>query len=129
MFNDIGNLLTAVLADIEVNVYVKSSDHRFLYINPETAKTFGASVDQVVGRFDIDVLPRNIAEQWRALDDKVFETGEKQQGEETFVEPDGRIRYFWSTKVLLCRPGAVTCVCGVLMSLLNFVRNISRNGL
>lgn len=106
------NLAIAVLTDIGVNIYVKSADHRFLYINPETARTLNTFVDNVVGRLDIDLLPRSVAEQLRALDDKVFETGEKQQGEETLIEADGKVRYFWSTKMLLRSPGVEDCLLG-----------------
>ncbi len=112
MLSSIENLAAAVLADIDVNVYVKSVDHRLLYVNPATARTFCASAEQVVGRLDTEILPQRVAEHLRELDAKVFETGEKQQGEETLIQADGSVRYFWSTKVLLRRPGFEDCLLG-----------------
>lgn len=117
MLNAIENLASAVLADIDVIIYVKSADHRFLYINRAATKTFHAPADQVVGRSDTELFPQSVAEHWHMLDDRVFETGERQQGEETFVEADGRVRHFWSTKMLLRRPGAEDCLLGYSMDI------------
>lgn len=112
MLRDIENLAVSVLANIDVDVYVKSVDHRFLYVNSATARTLGTPADQLTGRLDTDILPQRVAEHLRELDAKVFETGEKQQGEETFVGADGRVRHFWTTKVLWRRPGFEDCLLG-----------------
>ena len=112
MFSDSQKLTVALLDDIEVNIYVKSADRRYLYINPETARTFKLSADKVLGRTDAELFPEPVATHWRLLDDKVFKTGEKQQAEESLVNQDGSVRYFWSTKVLLQRPEQDDCLLG-----------------
>ena len=40
MLRDSETVTAALLDDIEVNIYVKSAQRQYLYINPETARTF-----------------------------------------------------------------------------------------
>jgi len=42
----------------------------------------------------------------------VFETGQPQYAEETLSEPDGSLRYFWSTKQLVKGPQDRDCLLG-----------------
>ena len=112
MLRDSETVTAALLDDIEVNIYVKSAQRQYLYINPETARTFRLPRGHIIGRTDFELFPEPVAQHWRALDDKVFTTGAKQQAEESLAGPDGSVRYFWSTKVLLRRPGQDDCLLG-----------------
>ena len=97
-------LLDAIVNNVDAHVYVKTRDRRFLYVNHKTAALFGLPADQVRGRLDEEVLPKRTADDFWALDHKVFESGLKQSGEESLEERGGELRHYWTVKVPIQLP-------------------------
>ncbi|MEV3828552.1 GGDEF domain-containing protein [Aeromonas allosaccharophila] len=92
-------LLEIVLANVDAHIYMKDSRHRFLYVNKKASALFGLPAEQIINRRDDEVIPAASACQLWRLDNRVFETGELQAGEETLTDSEGNQHYYWSVKV------------------------------
>lgn len=92
-------LLELILANVDAHIYMKDSKHRFLYVNQKVADMLGLPAEQIINRRDDEVIPAASACQLWRLDNRVFETGELQAGEEMLTDPEGNQHYYWSVKV------------------------------
>ncbi|MEH8198294.1 sensor domain-containing diguanylate cyclase [Aeromonas allosaccharophila] len=92
-------LLELILANVDAHIYMKDSQHRFLYVNQKVADMLGLPAEQIINRRDDEVIPAASACQLWRLDNRVFETGELQAGEEMLTDPEGNQHYYWSVKV------------------------------
>lgn len=101
-----------MLDGIDVGVYMKGKDRRYLYMNRFCAESIHRSPDEVIGLTDVEILPPEVERNIRRVDDLVFATGQPQRAEETLTEPDGSIRYYWSTKQLVKGPQDEDCLLG-----------------
>ncbi len=75
-------MLRTVLDSIQDAVYVKDAEGRYLLVNTEAARMLGRSIDEILGRNDLDVFPAHEAETVRANDRRVMESGIMQTWEE-----------------------------------------------
>lgn len=92
-------LLEIILANVDAHIYMKDNQHRFLYVNQKVADLLGLPAEQIINRRDDEVIPAASACQLWRLDNRVFETGELQAGEEMLTDPEGNQHYYWSVKV------------------------------
>ncbi len=92
-------LLEIILAHVDAYIYMKDTQHRYLYVNQKTSELFGMPPEQMVNMRDDDLLPAEIAAQLQQMDGKVFATGETQAGEECLFDEQGKMHYYWSVKV------------------------------
>ena len=105
-------MLDAIVNNVDAYCYIKTRDRRFLYANQQAAALFGQTPDAVVGKRDIDLMPVEVADHFWEMDRQVFETGQRQCGEEDFVQPGGNVRHYWTVKVPLCVPGQPEALIG-----------------
>lgn len=94
------NLLNIILNNMDSYIYMKDDKRNFKYVNSNVAKVFGYdSVEDVIGKKDIDVLPKEVADSFWEIDKKVFQLYEKQTAEEVFPNEKGETRHYWSIKL------------------------------
>jgi PAS domain S-box-containing protein len=106
-------LLTTVLENSAASIYAKRKDGRYTYLNHEMEALCNVVREQVLGKTDFEVFPREIAQQWRTNDLKTMATGELTVAEETIDSPRGE-RLVLSKKVPLISPGGeVEGICGI----------------
>jgi PAS domain S-box-containing protein len=96
--------LKAIVDNIPAAVYVKDREGRYLMINRRLELLHDHSRSQVVGRSEYDFFPRETADILRRNDQRVFETGEALECEETSLQPDGEHIYL-ALKFPLAEPG------------------------
>jgi PAS domain S-box-containing protein len=77
------SLLNAVVEGTPGAVFVKDLAGRYLMINSIGARSFGLTIDQVIGKDDHDLFPPQIASEIIEHDRRVLESGEPQTIEET----------------------------------------------
>lgn len=106
-------LLDAVLDNVDALVYMKDANRRFLYANQHVATVFGHPVEQIVGRLDTDLMPREVADRFWAQDQRIFASGQRQTSEESLVDAAGRQRHYWSVIVPCARPDGTPAVIGL----------------
>lgn len=105
-------LLDTVLDNVEAHIYMKGPDRAYLYVNGKVAQLYGRDVADIIGHTDQELLPPETAAQFRALDDRVFASGQRQAGHELVHDCHGVKHHFWSIKLALERPPLGRCLIG-----------------
>jgi PAS domain S-box-containing protein len=106
-------LLETVLENSAASIYAKRKDGRYTYLNHEMEALCNVVREQVLGKTDFEVFPREIAQQWRTNDLKAMATGKLTVAEETIDSPRGE-RLVLSKKVpLISAGGEVEGICGI----------------
>jgi PAS domain S-box-containing protein len=106
-------LLETVLENSAASIYAKRKDGRYTYLNHEMEALCNVVREQVLGKTDFEVFPREIAQQWRTNDLRTMTTGELTVAEETIDSPRGE-RLVLSKKVpLISASGEVEGICGI----------------
>ena len=106
-------LLETVLENSAASIYAKRKDGRYTYLNHEMEALCNVVREQVLGKTDFEVFPREIAQQWRTNDLKAMATGKLTVAEEAIDSPRGE-RLVLSKKVpLISASGEVEGICGI----------------
>jgi PAS domain S-box-containing protein len=106
-------LLETVLENSAASIYAKRKDGRYTYLNHEMEVLCNVTREQVLGKTDFEVFPRELAQQWRTNDLRSMATGELTVAEETIDSPRGE-RLVLSRKVpLISSSGEVEGICGI----------------
>ncbi|MCB1940341.1 MAG: PAS domain-containing protein, partial [Rhodocyclaceae bacterium] len=101
-------------------VWLKDAQSRFLAVNRAMVEAVGkTSVDEINGRTDLDVWPKDLAESYRADDWAVLQSGIPKTLQER-VEVDGRRRWFETYK----SPVAID---GRIVGTVGFARDITES--
>lgn len=80
--------------------FVKDREGRFVTVNAEMARVFGAAVTDVIGQTDADFLPSYIAESYRKDDLQLFKSGKPIRDRvELVTSPAGIVDWIMTTKV------------------------------
>jgi PAS domain S-box-containing protein len=106
-------LLETILENSRANIYAKRSDGRYIYLNHEMEVTCNVTREQALGRTDLELFPREMAEQNRTNDLAAMTTGKLTEVEERVLGPSGE-RLFLAKKVpLISSNGKVEGMCGI----------------
>ena len=112
-FRESEQRLNAILDNTLAVVYVKDFDGRYILVNRRYERLVGITREEIVGKTDHDVFSKEAADQFRANDIKVIQTGAPQEMEEIVPHPDG-LHIYISIKFLLYDPkGRPYAVCGI----------------
>jgi PAS domain S-box-containing protein len=71
----------------------KDTEGRFTFASEKFCQELGRSLDQIVGKTDLDFFPRELAEKYRSDDRRVIETGRAVDVVEEHVTPGGQRLY------------------------------------
>jgi len=105
--------LTFLLENTTAVMYLKDTEGRYVFVNAEYERLFGVETDDLVGQYDEDIHPPEVAAAVEANDRRVLETGEPLEVEEQ-ITVDGDDRTYLSLKVpTLDTAGEVEGVFGV----------------
>ncbi|WP_232771383.1 sensor domain-containing diguanylate cyclase [Colwellia sp. 12G3] len=110
--NEQSYLLDTMLNNIDAHIYVKDCERTFLYVNSRVAELFGDRAENIIGKKDTDVLPKEMAEHFYQSDQQVFETNKKQVIEESTQTEAGDICHYISTKVPFNQPDKLPALIG-----------------
>lgn len=105
-------LLDTMLNNIDAHIYVKDCERTFLYVNSRVAELFGDKAENIIGKKDTDILPKEIAEHFYQSDKQVFETNKKQVIEEIAHSEDGDTFHYISTKIPFNQPDKLPALIG-----------------
>jgi PAS domain S-box-containing protein len=95
--NESYDLLRAVLEGTPDAIFVKDLQGRYRMINSAGARLLGKSVEEAVGKRDVELFPPEVAQAIRDRDLHILATGEPETFEETAPSPGGP-RTYLSTK-------------------------------
>jgi PAS domain S-box-containing protein len=108
------NLLRTLMDHLPDHVFVKDAQSRFVTANAAHLQTLGAtSLGEILGKTDLELFPRELAEPYYADEQEVVRTGEPLLNrEELLVDRAGRRKWLLTTKVPLRDRGG--CVVGIV---------------
>jgi PAS domain S-box-containing protein len=94
-------------------IYMKDTDYRYLLVNSRFEELFGVRSEKIRGRTDADVLPAEVAGQFRKHEAHVLAEGASLHVEEQIEQEDGRHTYLSVKFPIFAESGAVLGVCGI----------------
>ena len=106
-------LLETVLENSAANIYAKRKDGRYIYLNHEMEVTHNVTREQVLGRTDLELFPREMAEQNRTNDLAAMMTGKLTEVEERLMGPSGQRLYLAKKVPLISSDGKIEGMCGI----------------
>ena len=78
-----------LVENIPQRIFIKDRNLRFASVNQHFARDLGISPEEAVGKADGDFFPRELADKYRADDERIMRTGQTEEMEEKYVQ-DGR---------------------------------------
>ena len=75
------------------NIFRKDLDERFTFANQRFCQLLGKSLDQIMGKTDVDFYPPELAKKFQQDDREVIRTGRIFEATEENVAPDGEKMY------------------------------------
>lgn len=106
-------LLKDVIDHTTAVIYVKGTDGRFMLTNRRFEQLFNLTADQIVGRTNHDLFPREIADAFSANDRQVLERKAPVEYDEIAPHQDGPHDYLSIKFPLYDETGTPYAVCGI----------------
>lgn len=94
------SFLQEVASAIPDPVFVKDSQHRWIFLNEAMCKFMGYKSEELLGKSDYEFFPAEQADVFWAEDARVFETGLTRENEEFFTDAAGLTHTIWTKKTL-----------------------------
>ncbi len=94
------SFLQEVVSAIPDPVFVKDSQHRWIFLNDALCEFMGYQREQLLGHSDYEFFPADQADVFWAEDARVFETGLTRENEELFTDASGQTHTIWTKKSL-----------------------------
>ena len=105
--------LHAVLDNSIALIYVKNTQGQFILVNHWYEKLFHVNREEVKGKTDYDIFPKEMADIYRANDQKVLEAKAPLEWEEVAPQDDGLHTYLSIKFPLYDTAGVAYAVCGI----------------
>jgi PAS domain S-box-containing protein len=106
--------LHAILDNTPDMAWLKDRHSRFLAVNDAFAAAVGMKREDIVGKTDLDLWPKPLAEKYQADDLEVVQSGKRKHVEEPILETGGRNRWYDTVKTpILDDAGTVVGTAGI----------------
>ncbi|WP_108063156.1 PAS domain-containing sensor histidine kinase [Poseidonibacter lekithochrous] len=92
------HFLDTILDNVDAYIYMKDKNRVFRYVNSKVAALFQRSSDEIIGKVDTDVIPKEVADSFWESDLEVLTKLEKISTEEYFEDENNK-SYYWSVKI------------------------------
>ena len=106
-------LLQDIIDSSMAVIYVKDLDGRFLLVNTRFSELFHIPREEIIGKSDYDIFPADMADDFRAFDQRVLAAGTVLEAEEIAPHDDGSHTYISIKSPLLGEEGKPYAVCGL----------------
>jgi len=107
---------SVILDEIPDPVFVKNSDHRWVYVNQAFCVLVGKDRQWLIGKSDFDISPATEARVFWAKDDEVLQFGGSNVNLEQHTNPSGECRVI-ETKKTLIKIAGKTYLLGIIRDL------------
>lgn len=105
--------ITSILKYTPAVVYIKDKDGHYKLVNSRYEELFGISNEEIRGKTDYDIFPREFADQFRNNDLKILTERRPLQVEERVPQSDGIHTYLSVKFPLYDEQGATDSLCGI----------------
>jgi len=106
--------ITSILKYTPAVIYIKDQDGRYRLVNSRYEELFGIKNEEIQGKTDKDIFPRDVVEHIRASDRRVFAGMRSCQVEEHIPQHDGTHTYLSVKFPLYDQEGGATGLCAIL---------------
>ncbi|OVE76156.1 hypothetical protein BVX97_01840 [bacterium E08(2017)] len=96
--------LKNILDSVDDAVFVKDTEHRWIYRNAKASSQIPDSPENQIGKTDHDYYPKEQADEFWKKDAEVFETGETNRNREEISMADGEVHVASTSKSLYVDP-------------------------
>ncbi len=108
------HLLRTVSENLNAIIWVKDLEGRYQFINDGFVKQFDRRREEILGKTDFDLFPREQAEIFNRMDRQALAAGQSYQSEETMLRDGEPFSYLLSVKCpLVDESGEVYGLCGM----------------
>ncbi len=107
------HLLRDVIDSAPSAIFLKDCDGKFITINTQLEKMLGMTREELKGKTDYDIAPKDVADDWRAHDLQVMKTGLPLQIEEIADLEDGHHVFLANKFPLLDSSGRIYGICAI----------------
>ncbi len=105
--------LRTLVDNIPQKIFIKDRSSRYEFINLNYAQDLGIRPEEATGKSDYDFFPKDLAEQYRADDKRVMDTGQIETLEEKYLQ-NGKDIWIQTLKApLRDQQGHVVGLCGI----------------
>ncbi len=106
--------ITNILTYTPAVVYIKDKAGRYTLVNTRYEELFNVRNTEIRGKTDYDILPKQVADQFRTSDTQVLNESRSLQVEELIQQSDGFHTYLAVKFPIYDETGAISGVCGIL---------------
>mgnify|MGYP000302941661 CR=1 FL=1 len=107
-------ILQSIIDNTPDIIYLKALDNTYTLVNKAYLSLFNFQPQDVIGKTDYDIFPKEVAEAFIHNDAKVAKSDKAFQFEESAVDKDGIIRHYISVKFpLLDQQNKTYSICGI----------------
>jgi PAS domain S-box-containing protein len=106
--------ITNILTFTPAVVYIKDKAGRYTLVNTRYEELFEVRNTDIRGKTDYDILPQDVADQFRTSDAQVLKEARSLQLEEHIRQTDGLHTYLAVKFPIFDESGAISGVCGIL---------------
>lgn len=115
--------LQAILNNSSAVIYVKAPNGEYLLVNRRYEELFNLTSDQITGKTDYYIFPKEIADKLREVDRQVIEQGELVEVEEDVSQADGIHTYLTTKFPMRDENGKIYALCGISTDITERKRN------
>ena len=80
-----------------MQAWLKDSESRFIAVNEAFARAAGYNAEDLVGKTDFEIWPKDVAETNRSEDQEIIATKQKKVIEQSFMDSSGKVS--WVEKI------------------------------
>ena len=88
----------AILDNIPDIAWLKDSESRFIMVNERFGRSCGYKPEDIIGKTDLDIWPKDLAESYRADDQEVMQSKKRKCVEERLADSEGKIQWIETIK-------------------------------
>lgn len=95
-------------------IFIKDLESRYLLVNKRFESFFHMPSDQLVGKTDYDLEPRDVADRYQRVDEWVLKERKAKEVQETILQEDGAHHYMIVKFPLFDNDGRIFGLCGIV---------------
>jgi PAS domain S-box-containing protein len=111
---DSRNFLDQLIDAVPDPIFVKDRKHRWILLNDAFCTLTGQPQEVLLGKSDYDIFPREEADVFWEMDERMFESGEVNLNEERFTSVDGKQHFIQTKKTPFVASGGRQMLVGVI---------------
>ena len=117
--------LAGIINAVSDPIFVKDESHKWVLLNDAACKLFGKKRDELVGKSDFDIFPKEEAEVFWKKDNLVFSTNEENVNQEFITGSDGEQRTISTKKRIYTLDSGEKMLVGVIRDVTEEVKYAS----